>query len=197
LRTSPSVALFYIIVVTVTVQFLAPVQFAKYDRVLVLEGEVWRLISGVWVHLSWGHLAMNLVGLALVLVLFKKKAQPLSVLGLVATIGTLSHLLLLAYTGLSWGVGLSGALHGLFVYYALSHAWPQARHFALILLVGLGLKLLLEAVLGSSASTWLGGQPVALPLHWAGTAAGLITAAMLALAKRGIATRQNQRHQQE
>jgi rhomboid family GlyGly-CTERM serine protease len=197
LRTSPSVALFYIIVVTVTVQFLAPVQFAKYDRVLVLEGEVWRLVTGVWVHLTWAHLAMNLVGLALVLVLFKKKAQPLSVLGLVATIGTLSHLLLLAYTGLSWGVGLSGALHGLFVYYTLSHAWPQARHFALILLVGLGLKLLLEAVLGSSASTWLGGQPVALPLHWAGSAAGLITAAMLALAKRGIATRQNQRHQQE
>ncbi|MFY8131142.1 MAG: rhomboid family intramembrane serine protease, partial [Burkholderiaceae bacterium] len=79
MRTSPSVALFYIIVVTVTVQFLAPVQFAKYDRVLVLEGEVWRLVTGVWVHLSWAHLTMNLVGLALVLVLFKKSVRPLAV----------------------------------------------------------------------------------------------------------------------
>lgn len=197
MRTSPSVALFYIIVVTVTVQFLAPVQFTRYDRVLVLEGEVWRLVTGVWVHLSWAHLFINLVGLALVLVLFKNSVRPLAVLAMVTTIGTLSHLLLLAYTGLSWGVGLSGALHGLFVYYTLCHAWPQARRFALILLGGLGLKLLLEAVLGSSAITWLGGQPVALPLHWAGTAAGLITAAMLALAKRRVTTRQNQRHQQE
>ena len=82
MRTSPSVALFYIILVTVTVQFLAPVQFAKYDRVLVLEGEVWRLVTGVWVHLTWAHLFMNLLGLALVLALFRKNVRPLAVLAI-------------------------------------------------------------------------------------------------------------------
>ena len=197
MRTSPSVALFYIILVTVTVQFLAPVQFAKYDRVLVLEGEVWRLVTGVWVHLTWAHLFMNFLGLALVLALFRKCVRPLAVLAMVTAIGTLSHLLLLAYTGLSWGVGLSGALHGLFLHYTLSHVWPQARRFALILLTGLSLKLLLEAVLGSSASTWLDGQPVALPLHWAGAAAGLLTAAVVRLTQRRVTARQPQSGQQE
>ena len=179
--------------VAALIQTLQPMPLAwRYERTLVLQGEFWRLITGSWVHLSWAHLAMNLVGLALLLVLFKKKAQPLSVLGLVATIGTVSHLLLLAYPGLSWGLGLSGALHGLFLHYTLSYVWPQARRFALILLAGLGLKLCLEAALGSSASGWLNGQQVALPLHWAGTAAGLVTAAVIALAKRRITTRQNQ-----
>jgi rhomboid family GlyGly-CTERM serine protease len=197
LRTSPSVALFYIIVVTVTLQFLAPVEFAKYDRVLVLEGEVWRLVTGVWVHLTWAHLFMNFLGLALVLALFRKCVRPLAVLAMVTAIGTLSHLLLLAYPGLSWGVGLSGALHGLFLHYTLSHVWPQARRFALILLTGLSLKLLLEAVLGNSASTWLDGQPVALPLHWAGSAAGLLTAAVVSLTQRRVTARQPQSSQQE
>jgi rhomboid family GlyGly-CTERM serine protease len=197
LRTSPSVALFYIIVVTVTLQFLAPVEFAKYDRGLVLEGEVWRLVTGVWVHLTWAHLFMNFLGLALVLALFRKCVRPLAVLAMVTAIGTLSHLLLLVHPGLSWGVGLSGALHGLFLHYTLSHVWPQARRFALILLTGLSLKLLLEAVLGSSASTWLDGQPVALPLHWAGSAAGLLTAAVVSLTQRRVTARQPQSSQQE
>ena len=170
--------------VAVLIQTLQPMPLAwRYDHTLVLQGEVWRLVTGLWVHLSWAHLFMNFLGLALVLALFRKSVRPLAVLAMVTAIGTLSHLLLLAYTGLSWGVGLSGALHGLFVYYTLSHAWPQTRHFALILLVGLGLKLLLEAVLGSSASTWLGGQPVALPLHWAGSAAGLTLAILVSLLK--------------
>ncbi len=197
MRTSPSVALFYIIVVTVTLQFLAPVEFAKYDRVLVLEGEVWRLVTGVWVHLTWAHLFMNFLGLALVLALFRKCVRPLAVLAMVTAIGTLSHLLLLAYTGLSWGVGLSGALHGLFLHYTLSHVWPQARRFALILLTGLSLKLLLEAALGNSTSAWLGGQQVALPLHWAGSAAGLLTAAVVSLTQRRVTARQPQSSQQE
>ena len=197
MRTSPSVALFYIIVVTVTLQFLAPVEFAKYDRGLVLEGEVWRLVTGVWVHLTWAHLFMNFLGLALVLALFRKCVRPLAVLAMVTAIGTLSHLLLLAYTGLSWGVGLSGALHGLFLHYTLSHVWPQARRFALILLTGLSLKLLLEAALGNSTSAWLDGQPVALPLHWAGSAAGLLTAAVVSLTQRRVTARQSQGRKQE
>jgi rhomboid family GlyGly-CTERM serine protease len=161
----------------------------RYERELVLQGEVWRLASAAWVHLTWMHLAINVVGLGLVLILFKHCVRPLSVLTLVPMIGTVSHGLLLAYPGLNWGVGLSGALHGLFLHYTLYYAWPRARRFALILLGGLSLKLYLEAIIGSSASVWLGEQQVALPLHWAGTAAGAITAAALALTKRRVTTR--------
>jgi rhomboid family GlyGly-CTERM serine protease len=176
--------------VAVLIQTLQPEPFSwRYDRALVLQGEVWRLLSGTWVHLSWAHLGMNVVGLALVLMLFKKKAQSLSALGLLTAIGAVSHTILLAHPGLSWGMGLSGALHGLFLHYTLTYVWADARRFAFVLITGLGLKLLLEAALDTSASAWLGGQQVALPLHWAGTAAGAITAAALALTKRRVTTR--------
>jgi rhomboid family GlyGly-CTERM serine protease len=177
--------------------WLSPTPGWRYDRALVLQGEVWRLLSGTWVHLSWAHLGMNGIGVALVLKLFEKKVRPLQSLLLITVIGTLSHGLLLPYPGLAWGMGLSGAVHGLFLHYTLTYVWTDARRFAVVLITGLGLKLLLEAALGSSASAWLGGQQVALPLHWAGSAAGVLTAAVVVLTQRRVAPRQRQRCEQE
>lgn len=171
--------------VAVLIQALQPMPLAwRYDRVLVLQGEIWRLVTGAWVHLSWTHLAINLLGLTLVLILFKKFYRPTQVVLLLIGISTTSHLLLLTYPPLIWGVGLSGALHGLFIYYTLVNIYPISRSFAAILLCGLGLKLLIEAGLKHSAYLWLTDSIVALPLHWAGTAAGLATAVLVLSAKR-------------
>src|SRR5690606_7331879 len=42
----------------------------RYDRQAILDGEVWRLLSGNLVHLGWSHLWLNAFGLLLVWLLF-------------------------------------------------------------------------------------------------------------------------------
>ena len=37
-----------------------------YERTALGSGELWRLVSGHFVHLGWSHMALNLAGLALV-----------------------------------------------------------------------------------------------------------------------------------
>lgn len=177
--------------ICIAIQFAQPSPLAwRYDRMGVLEGEIWRLVTGAWVHLSFIHLVVNIIGLALVLMLFKKSIRTSSVILLVAIISTASHVLLLGYTSLPWGVGLSGGLHGLFIYLALVHVWAVARSFTVFLLIGLGLKLFTESWLNIyTANHWLAGHTVALPLHWAGTAAGFIIAILVLILKIRITTR--------
>ena len=38
----------------------------RYDRLAISSGELWRLISGHFVHLGWSHFALNTVGLVLI-----------------------------------------------------------------------------------------------------------------------------------
>ena len=159
-----------------------------YERDAVVAGEVWRLATGPWVHLSWAHAALNLGGLALVLMMFAPLVQPrVQVLGLVV-IGTLTSALLALFGAhIAWMVGLSGPLHGLFAADALAlatrrdptpaHPWWRGPRYGWVLLGGLVLKLALEALTQPQKQAgppgWLGG-PVLIEAHWAGTLAGLI-----------------------
>jgi rhomboid family GlyGly-CTERM serine protease len=159
-----------------------------YERDAVLAGEVWRLATGPWVHLSWAHAALNLGGLALVLMMFAPLVQPRAqALGLVV-IGTLTSALLALFgASVAWMVGLSGPLHGLFAADALAlatrrdptpaHTWWRGPRYGWVLLGGLALKLALEALTQPHKQAgppgWLGG-PVLIEAHWAGTIAGLI-----------------------
>lgn len=158
-----------------------------YVHDAVIAGEIWRLATGPWVHLSWAHAALNLGGLALVLMMFAPIARPRAqALGLIA-IGTLTSGLLLLDGEIAWMVGLSGPLHGLFAADALALAttpdpaparpWWRGPRYGWILLVGLVLKLAVEALIQPHKQAgppgWLGG-PVLIEAHWAGTLAGLI-----------------------
>src|SRR5579859_5221922 len=42
----------------------------RYDRVAILHGEVWRLVTGDFVHLGAGHLLEDMAGLVLLWLLF-------------------------------------------------------------------------------------------------------------------------------
>ena len=46
------------------------VRLLRYDRDAILAGQLWRVLTGHLVHLGGSHLAMNLVGLALIWMLF-------------------------------------------------------------------------------------------------------------------------------
>ena len=92
----------------------------RFNRGLVEQGDVWLLLSGHIVHLNWSHWLLNMAGLAIVAFFFSSHAsfkQWFIVILLSACVIS---------AGLWWGmpdihyyVGLSGVLHGLFLYGAL------------------------------------------------------------------------------
>ena len=88
----------------------------RYDRNAILSGEIWRIFTGHLAHLSWTHLLMNLLGLALVWGLFDRHLPAKRWIHAVvfSAFGT-SLLLLVVDSHLRWYVGLSGVLHGMFI----------------------------------------------------------------------------------
>lgn len=98
------------------VQCLGPdtVTALRYDRVAVLGGEAWRLVTGHLVHADFAHLGWNLGGLALVGWLFGAdygRGTWLAILA--ASTAAIDVGFLLLQPQLAWYVGFSGALHGL------------------------------------------------------------------------------------
>ena len=87
-----------------------------YQRTAVEHGEIWRLLTANLVHLGWAHLLLNVAGLVLILWIFGENRTSRGwltgfvVSGLAASTGVY-----LSRPDLLTVVGLSGALHGLFV----------------------------------------------------------------------------------
>ena len=86
----------------------------RYERSAVLAGQPWRLVTGHLVHADFGHLAWNLVGIALVWGLFAAEYTVTEwCLIMVASTAAIDLGFLLAMPDLEWYVGFSGVLHGL------------------------------------------------------------------------------------
>lgn len=88
----------------------------RYDAPAIGAGEPWRLITGNLVHLGWWHLFLNELGL-LVLVLLCPEALAGSVwTRRVVLIGLgMGSSLYFLVPSVTWYVGMSGVIHGLFV----------------------------------------------------------------------------------
>jgi len=89
-------------------------ELLAFDRTGIAAGEAWRLLSGHFVHLGISHLALNLVGLALVWYLVGRHFTTVrwlfvAILSIVAMDAGFWWL----NPELDWYVGLSGLLHGL------------------------------------------------------------------------------------
>jgi rhomboid family GlyGly-CTERM serine protease len=113
----------------------------QYQRHAISEGEWWRLISAHLVHLGWGHLVMNLLGMWLVWYLFVADSPPYwcARIFLPLVIGTSAGLWLFS-PDLIWYRGLSGVLHGL-ISWALLRRRSSEPLLSNILLVGLAVKI--------------------------------------------------------
>lgn len=88
----------------------------RYEREL-MTAEPWRAFSHALLHLNYNHLILNLVALACMYFLFSPAFETgmwLIVLILSCALSALGMYLFSADVG--WCVGLSGGLHGLFVY---------------------------------------------------------------------------------
>lgn len=87
-----------------------------FERQKIVDGEVWRIITGNWVHTNIPHLIMNIIGLWLLWMLFNETLTPFMLyLSLFITNLSIGLALLQFNPELFWYAGLSGSLYGLYI----------------------------------------------------------------------------------
>lgn len=106
----------------------------RYERQAVLAGEAWRLVTGHLVHADLAHLGWNLLGVAIVGLLFARDYTGREwLVVLLASTAAASLGFLLLEPQLDWYVGFSGVLHGLMA--AGLVAWLRTSRDALTWIV--------------------------------------------------------------
>lgn len=152
----------------------------RYERQATLNGQIWRMISAHWVHLSVAHAVLNALALLLLLLIFRgERAEFPKEFGLLAACQLGLSALLLAFSpDVDWYVGLSGALHGFVLVLCV-----YRRHYRLAWLVAAALAVKVGWELAWGPNTRLEmliGGPVLPVAHCYGAVTGLLlSAAML------------------
>jgi rhomboid family GlyGly-CTERM serine protease len=152
----------------------------RYDRDAILAGELWRLLTGHFVHLGWKHFIMNIAGLVLIWLLFGRFLTTLKwITCIVINALLISAGFLVLNPELHWYVGLSGVLHGMFVCGAIASIATGYRAEALLLLLLVG-KLIWEQLAGAlPGSAAFAGGAVVVDAHLYGAMIGLVSAFFL------------------
>jgi rhomboid family GlyGly-CTERM serine protease len=145
----------------------------RYERVAVLHGEYWRLLTGHMVHGSTAHLLLNMVGLALIAGLFPSHYSWRQWLWiLLASLASIAVGFVFYEPQLEWYVGLSGLLHGLLAAGALAWWRLESKPLAAALSLVLVAKLAWEQFHG--ALPFSGDMPVIVDAHLYGALGGFL-----------------------
>jgi rhomboid family GlyGly-CTERM serine protease len=160
-------------------------EWLRFDRAGIASAQVWRLVSGHFVHLGASHFALNAAGLVLVWYVVGSAYRDLQWLLVAAVcIVTMDLGLWFLDPRLAWYVGLSGLLHGILAAGLVDRLRnPDAETLALtVLLLG---KLAWEQFNGplpGSEST--AGGAVVVDSHLFGALGGALAAIVLRIRVR-------------
>ena len=152
----------------------------RFDRSGIEAGEIWRLISGHFVHLSWSHFTLNAIGLLLICYLVGARFRTLQwlLISLLTIVGIDAGFWLFE-PQLEWYVGLSGLLHGLLAAGVIAGIRAQQKDAWLIgaiLALKIGYEQLVGPVPGSAEST---GGAVIVAAHLYGALTAGVAGALL------------------
>ena len=152
----------------------------KYDRLAIIDGEYWRLLSGHFVHLGPEHLLLNLAGLVLVwLLVGRQYTTPQWIIVTAFSLVVINLGFWFLDPNLIWYVGLSGLLHGLLIAGAISGIKTQPVE-SIIMLVAVAAKLIYEQFMGPlPGSEATAGGAVITNAHLYGAFGGAIVAGLL------------------
>ena len=160
-------------------------ELLRYDRDGIANGEVWRLVSGHFVHLGLSHWVYNGIGLSLIWVLvgqFLRSSQWLLVTCVSILCIDIGFWVL--EPQLQWYVGLSGLLHGYLAAGILAGYNERRVEMAVLGAVIFG-KLFYEQVFGPMpGSEFSSGGAVVTAAHLYGAIGGLIASAILRIRVR-------------
>lgn len=149
----------------------------EYSRSALAQGQLWRLVSNALVHTNLVHMLMNLAALLLIWMMFRHLVSQQRCVLVVAVCSVMvACALWLFYPQVSWYVGMSGALHGLFCYCLIKEG-VFARKSNLLLLLGVIAKVGWEQWHGGSAQLeiWIGAR-VLVSSHLVGALSGTLLA---------------------
>lgn len=150
-------------------------QLMVWDRADILAGQWWRIVTGNLTHTNTAHLAMNLAGLVGVAFVHRQYYEGRS---LVPMVGVMMVVIggVMFFAPFDWYAGLSGVLHGLFVWGVVRDIQHKMA-LGWLLLIGVVAKLGYEVYAGGDAmAADLIGASVAYQAHWAGAITGLVFA---------------------
>ena len=157
----------------------------SYDRAALLDAELWRLLTGHFVHLGVPHLLLNVAGLLLIWYLISASFTLRQWLFIaLVTIAGIDLGFWFLQPQLVWYVGLSGLLHGLLaagVVAGIAVKRVDAWLLALVLVA----KLVFEQLLGPlPGSVEASGGAVIVVSHLYGAVAGTVAAGLVMIRVR-------------
>jgi len=149
----------------------------EFDRELIEQGQVWRLITSQYVHANLTHLALNCAGILLIWLLHAEHTTP--------RIYAIHTLLLALWCGIGVYIfcpdihiytGLSALLHGVIVWGAVKDISVSMKSGS-ILFIGIWVKIIHEQYAGPSEQVGkLIASKVAIDAHLIGAVGGLVLA---------------------
>ncbi len=160
-------------------------EWLRFDRVGIAAGEVWRLLTGHFVHLGVSHTLLNLAGLVLVWVLVGRTfTWPQWLYVMAGSVAAIDLGLWFGTTQLEWYVGLSGLLHGMLAA-GIAAGLADRSHEALVLAVVVAGKLAWEQLAGPlPGSEATSGGAVIVDAHLYGVIGGAAVAAGIIRVRR-------------
>ena len=173
----------FLFVTSFSLQAAGLVSTFRFDRHLIGQGDYWLLLTGHLVHLNWSHWGLNMAGLLIVAVFFSIYGRVLEWLFVLVFTAVVTGLCLYWFNPeLILYVGLSGVLHGLFIYGAMREVryYPLSGYVLLLLLVG---KLFWEYMNGPlPGSEEMTGGHVVVAAHLYGAIGGFAAAVLTKVA---------------
>jgi len=143
----------------------------RYDRAVITSGEMWRLVSGHFVHLTWAHCLLNVGGLVALAAILPASLRAWRCCVVLATL--IGLMLFAALPGLQHYAGFSGINYGLAVLALLPRVRGEpVAAVVLVTLIGRAIWQWLGGV-NLDAVAWLGAPPLAAA-HVAGLAVGVL-----------------------
>lgn len=151
----------------------------EFDRQDLTQGQWWRLLSGNLLHTNFNHLLLNVGGVWMMWLFHGAYYTRTNYLALLATNFLVVGLgIYLLNPETRWYVGLSGALHGLFVWGAIMDIKHKEKT-GYWLLVGILAKVAWEQTSGASATlAKFIDATVMVDAHLYGTLVGIVTATL-------------------
>ncbi len=143
-----------------------------WDRRLIIQGEIWRIVTGNFTHTNFAHLLMNTSAFIIFYLMFKEYLSASLTLALLFIISVLVGLSIFI-TDIDYYSGLSGVIHGLFAWGAIRDIQANKRT-GYWLLIGIIAKVCWEQMFGASESTvQLIDARVAIEAHLTGLLSGI------------------------
>lgn len=156
----------------------------SFQRTKIINGEWWRLLSANFLHLNTTHLLLNIAGLILVwLIFYNAVSSQWQIIFLLSGMISNTLFVLLFSPSVQNFVGLSGALHGVFVAFCIADL-ARFKWISIIGLAGVATKIVMEQLgwSGDTVEQWI-SNTVIIDAHLWGAVGGLLVGMLFTILK--------------